>query len=354
MTKRTNGPQPIGSVIGDDLIDRVEKMRERSNQRRIEDEARPGESWADAAARLRKQQAETTRSNIRKPPAADCQPDFFVPTLYDVGARDSRSIMDVAVFRLSKRDKRAGEVIHYELTDGYVEVKAGPDGMASVWDYDLVLMMVSHMTEAMNRYREGKGEKPGRVYRPHISDILKFCRRGDGGRQAEEVEGALDRLKGTTIKNVRERPSPNGQRIMREVEAEGLISSYKVVSRTDNGKIAAVEIEAPRWLHQEITEGKRPEVLTVHPDYFLIEPGIGRFIYRQARRAAGKNQAVWAFQTLYERSGSAGTLKKFTFTLRKLIEINDLPEYHLEEDQGQNGPLLVMTNRTWLTTDGGS
>lgn len=354
MTKRTNGPQPIGSVIGDDLIDRVEKMRERSNQRRIEDEARPGESWADAAARLRKQQAETTRSNIRKPPAADCQPDFFMPTLYDVGARDSRSIMDVAVFRLSKRDKRAGEVIHYELTDGYVEVKAGPDGMASVWDYDLVLMMVSHMTEAMNRYREGKGEKPGRVYRPHISDILKFCRRGDGGRQAEEVEGALDRLKGTTIKNVRERPSPNGQRIMREVEAEGLISSYKVVSRTDNGKIAAVEIEAPRWLHQEITEGKRPEVLTVHPDYFLIEPGIGRFIYRQARRAAGKNQAVWAFQTLYERSGSAGTLKKFTFTLRKLIEINDLPEYHLEEDQGQNGPLLVMTNRTWLTTDGGS
>ena len=185
MTKRTNGPQPIGSVIGDDLIDRVEKMRERSNQRRIEDEARPGESWADAAARLRKQQAETTRSNIRKPPAADCQPDFFVPTLYDVGARDSRSIMDVAVFRLSKRDKRAGEVIHYELTDGYVEVKAGPDGMASVWDYDLVLMMVSHMTEAMNRYREGKGEKPGRVYRPHISDILKFCRRVDGGRQAE-------------------------------------------------------------------------------------------------------------------------------------------------------------------------
>lgn len=56
MTKRTNGPQPIGSVIGDDLVDRVQKIRERSNQRCIEDEARPGESWADAAARLRKQQ----------------------------------------------------------------------------------------------------------------------------------------------------------------------------------------------------------------------------------------------------------------------------------------------------------
>jgi len=349
MTKRSQGPQPIGSFVGDDLIDRVQKIRERSNQRRIEDEARPGESWADAAARLRKQQeAEQGRPNIRKPPAADCQPDFFVPTLYDVGTRDSRSVMDVAVFRLSKRDKRAGEVIRHDLPDGYIEVKAGPDGMASVWDYDLVIMMVSHMTEAMNRYRDGQGDKPGRVWRPHMSDILKFCRRGDGGRQAEEVEGALDRLKGTTIKNVRERKSPNGQRMMREVEAEGLISSYKVLSRTDNGRIASVEIEAPRWLHQEITEGKNPDVLAVHPDYFLIDPGIGRYIYRQARRAAGKDQAVWAFQTLYQRSGSAGSLKKFTQNLRKIIAANDLPEYHLEEQQGQSGPLLVMTNRAWL------
>lgn len=325
--------------------------------RRIKAEARPGETYDQAASRLRQAMAkekQSSASSIRKPPKGDEQQDFFVPTLYDVGNRDSRSIMDVAVFRLSKKEKRAGEVIHYTLPDGYVEVKSGPDGMASIWDYDIVLMLVSHLTESMNRYREGQGEKPGRSFRPHVSEILKFCRKGDGGKQSDDVEAALDRLKGTTIKNVRERPSPNGQRIMREVEAEGLISSYKVVSRTDNGKIAAVEIEAPRWLHQEITEGKRPEVLTVHPDYFLIEPGIGRFIYRQARRAAGKNQAVWAFQTLYERSGSAGTLKKFTFTLRKLIEINDLPEYHLEEDQGQNGPLLVMTNRTWLTTDGGS
>jgi len=375
-----DGPRAIGDTLGDSLT-RLKATIDAKHRKRVEAAARPGETFAQAERRVRAEDAareqeeaeaktaaiasikrnareDTAKAapspSMRRPPEGDAQADFFVPVLYDVATKDSRSIMDVAVFRLSKKDKRAGGVIRYELSDGYVEVKAGPDGMASVWDYDLVLMMVSHLTEAMNRYREGRGEKPGRTYRPHVSDILKFCRRGDGGRQADEVEGALDRLKGTTIKNVRERPSPNGQRIMREVEAEGLISSYKVVSRTDNGKIAAVEIEAPRWLHQEITEGKRPEVLTVHPDYFLIEPGIGRFIYRQARRAAGKNQAVWAFQTLYERSGSAGTLKKFTFTLRKLIEANDLPEYHLEEDQGQNGPLLVMTNRTWLTTDGGS
>ncbi len=67
--------------------------------------------------------------------------------------------------------------------------------MASVWDYDIVLMMVSHLTEAMNRYREGKGGKPGRVFRLHVSDILRFARRGNGSSQVKGVEAALDRLR---------------------------------------------------------------------------------------------------------------------------------------------------------------
>ena len=360
--QRGKGPQQIGDLLGGSLGAYLEKLKagiDAKQQKRIEAAARPGESKEQVAARLRDEDARADRernasssvkspppsSSIRKPPEGDAQPDFFVPSLYDVGTKDSRSIMDVAVFRLSKKDKRAGGVIRYELSDGYVEVKAGPDGMASVWDYDLVLMMVSHLTEAMNRYREGRGEKPGRTYRPHVSDILKFCRRGDGGRQADEVEGALDRLKGTTIKNVRERPSANGRRPMREVEAEGLVSSYKVLSYTENGKIASVEIEAPKWLYREVTEGKRPDVLTVHPDYFLIDPGIGRFVYRLARRAAGKGEAKWAFQTIYERSGSAGTFKEFRRILRNIIEANDLPEYELREEAGQGGPLLVMIYR---------
>ncbi|MCW3588927.1 replication initiator protein A [Burkholderia cenocepacia] len=360
--QREKGPQQIGDLLGGTLGASLEKLKagiDARQQKRIEAAARPGESKEQVAARLRDEDARADRernasssvkspppsSSIRKPPEGDAQPDFFVPSLYDVGTKDSRSIMDVAVFRLSKKDKRAGEVIRYELSDGYVEVKAGPDGMASVWDYDLVLMMVSHLTEAMNRYREGRGEKPGRTYRPHVSDILKFCRRGDGGRQADEVEGALDRLKGTTIKNVRERPSANGRRPMREVEAEGLVSSYKVLSYTENGKIASVEIEAPKWLYREVTEGKRPDVLTVHPDYFLIDPGIGRFVYRLARQAAGKSEAKWAFQTIYDRSGSAGKFKEFCRILRNIIEANDLPEYELREETGQGGPLLVMIYR---------
>lgn len=350
--KKGSDLQPIGNSLGR-VFSQIEAMRE-VHRKRIEAEALPGETFEQAEKRIMQREdtrpsnvstvheqmeLAKTKSTVRKPPRGEKQRDFFVPCLYDVGGRDNRSVMDVAMFRLSKRDKRAGEMIRYELPDGYVEVSSGIHGMASVWDYDIVLMMISHLTEAMNLYREGKGEKPGRVFKPHVSDILKFARRGDGSRQVKEVEAALDRLRGTTIKTMRE----NGK--FRTTESEGLIARYRVMSRTDTQKINFVEIEAPEWIYREITEGKRPEVLTVHPDYFLIDPGIGRFIYRLARRAAGKDAAKWSFKTLYERSGSTGSFKKFCQNLRRIIEADDLPEYVLCEEAGKEGPILSMTYR---------
>lgn len=293
---------------------------------------------------VRSRSMTTVKPTLRRPPADDAQADFFVPALYDVAGKENRSTMDVAVFRLSKKDSRAGGLIRYELSDGYVEVMAGPKGMASVWDYDIVLMAISHLTEAMNRYRAGLGEKPGRRFRPHVSEILKFCRKGDGGKQSDTIEAALDRLKNTTIKIVRHGKSRTG-RPTREVEAEGLLNNYKATSFTDSGKVESVEIELPDWIYREVAETKTPDVLTVHRDYFLIEQGIARFLYRLARKAAGKGEAKWSFRTIFEHSGSTGTFKKFSFLIRALIQANDLPEYGLAETEGQEGPVLVITYR---------
>jgi plasmid replication initiation protein len=288
--------------------------------------------------------APAPRRTLRQAPIGDSQTDFFVPSIHDIASKENRSTMDVAIFRLSKKDSRAGAVIRYELADGHIEVKSGPDGMASVWDYDIVLMAISHLTDAMNKYRAGIGEKPGRHFRPHVSEILKFSRKGDGGRQSEAIEAALDRLKSTTIKIVRE--SYNGKgRPLRYVEAEGLISGYKVLSFTDQKKIAGVEIELPNWIYKQIAEAKKPDVLTVHPDYFLIDSGIGRFLYRLARQAAGKGQARWYFSTVYERSGSTSAFKEFCRMIRQIAEADDLPEYLITEEKGQDGPMLIMTHR---------
>ena len=62
------------------------------------------------------QQNDSPKSTLRSPPVADNQPDFFVPALYDIAIKDTISLMDVAIFRLTKRDSRKGELIPM-LTD---------------------------------------------------------------------------------------------------------------------------------------------------------------------------------------------------------------------------------------------
>lgn len=349
---KPSGPVQIDIALGDYLVGKL-KAAQASQAKNLETKTQPTDplQTTDSAGKETQQQPTSATPSIRKPPNGDTQADFFIPALYDVGTRDSRSIMDVAVFRLSKRDRRAGDVIRYELTDGYVEVSAGPAGMASVWDYDLVLMAVSHLTECMNRYRDGKGEKPGRVFRPHVADVLKFCRRADGGKQKDDLVETCIRLNTTHVAMQRIKKAKNG-RLVTISEGEALINRYKVV-KNESGRPEYIEIELADWMYREITEGKNPDVLTVHPDYFLIDPGIGRFLYRLARRAAGKTEAKWSFRTLYERSGSAGTFKEFCRILRRLIEANDLPEYSIEEQAGQSGPLMLMRHRDSATHNPG-
>lgn len=289
------------------------------------------------------------QTNLRKNPAdkMDVQGDFFfAPVFYDISAKDSRGIMDVAPFKLSKNKKRQSTTIRYELGEGFIEVSSGNAGMASVWDYDIVLMAISYLTEAMNRYREGKGEKPPQVFRPHVSDVLKFCRRDNGGTQKKTIVDALERLSTTHVKIERVETIKGKKKIVNQ--GDNLIGPYKTISSASTKKVEFIEFKVPDWVYDEITKGDSPDVLTVHPDYFLIEPGVARFIYRLARRSAGKDSAEWNFRTIYERSGSESSFGEFCRLVRKAITANDLPEYHLSESDGNSGPKLAMVHRAVL------
>ena len=88
---------------------------------------------------------------------ADKQLDFFVPALRDIPVKDGVGIMDIAVFRLSKSQTRKGDLIRYHLPDAVVEVASGPHGMATIYDYDIVLMCISHLADAMRRHHAGRG-----------------------------------------------------------------------------------------------------------------------------------------------------------------------------------------------------
>jgi plasmid replication initiation protein len=100
-----------------------------------------------------------------------------------------------------------------------------------------------------------------------------------GGDNCARLEQALDRLKGTTLKFIRKDQARSRSK------AIGLIGGYEIISCTAKDRIGTVEIDIPEWFYDAVTTHLKPEVLTVHRDYFLIEKGLGRFIYRLARWA---------------------------------------------------------------------
>lgn len=285
---------------------------------------------------------ESRSPTLRAAPDGDEQRDFFVPGLYDVSVKDTFSMMDVAIFRLSKSHARKGEIIEHVRGDYTILVASDAHGMATIYDYDIVLFMISHLADQTRLWRAGKAPKPSRSFQPHSSDIFRFCRVDPGGVNYTRLEEALDRLKGTTIKFIKQ-----NQRSSR-VEAMGLIGGYKIISYTGKDRIGTIEIDIPEWVYQAVITHEKPEVLTIHRDYFLIDKGIARFLYRLARKAAGMSEARYTLRSLHERSASTRDLKKFAYDIRQLVAANDLPEYDLALVEGKDEPVLVMSRRLGL------
>lgn len=285
---------------------------------------------------------------MRAAPVGDEQLMFFVPAIYDAPVKDDVNLMDVAPFSLSRKSRPG--VIRYELKDSLITIEGGAEsGLATVFDYDIFLNMVSYLAEEVRDYRaeEGRGHRPSlpaKVYRPSSAHILKFCRRSDGGKAYEDLEAALDRLTKTTIKITN---LANGKR--REVDSRPLIGGYRVVSRTGTNKVDQVEITIPDWVYLSIVKAdKTLPLLTLNQDYFLISSGLGRFLYRLARKAAGKTEARYSFKELHKRSGSTQEFRFFQRDLKDFVartQAFPMPDYDLSLNDGQDGLVLRMKRR---------
>ncbi|MBU2090049.1 MAG: replication initiator protein A [Alphaproteobacteria bacterium] len=274
------------------------KVEEAILERRQDQERRKAEKTARPAKPPTRESAKD--SPLRKPPAGDNQHDFFVPVVTDISVKDAIELMDLAVFRLAKSSRRKGDIITHRLADVVIEVSSGPHGMATIYDYDIVLMMVSHLAKQTEKNRrEGINDLPPRIFQPSMGDILKFTKSVSGGRQYMAIEKALDRLQGTQVKITQIGKAAKTRR-------SGyfpLIAGADVVSRTDTGKVDRLAISIPDWIYDAVTSHEKPAILTFDPDYFLLRGALARYLYRLARKAAGNSQAIYKFSTVYERSG---------------------------------------------------
>ena len=331
----------------EELFDVLDRMSTKYQDRRQEEkEQRIEKADKEIRNRIRVQQIAdrhkpVKRSSYRPARPDSNQPDFFTPSVTDVPLKDDISLMDIAPFRLSKRYQRKAETMTFHVKGAEIEVRSDNKGMATIYDYDLILMMISELTEKAELWRQGKRHVPETKFAPSVYDIMRFCQRSTNGREYENTKDMLDRLLGTKI------VIDSDNEKLRRTGGFNLIDGYMVISKTKSGRIGQVSIGIPGWIYDGIVKpkdkDKKPTVLTYNPDYFRLDSAIARFIYRFARKAARTEPAVWALDEVHYHSGSQGEFKKFAYLIRQIVAANDLPDYHLAIRDGRHGQTLVMT-----------
>ena len=273
--------------------------------------------------------------------AVATQPDFFVAYLTDLPWKDQRETMERPFFSLSK-NKRT-EPIEYTSPDGKVWVKVSASveyGMATIWDADILIWAASQL---VNLIEHGHTDIP-RTLRFAPYDLLKALGRKTSGREYEALRAALSRLKATTVQtNIR----TDG---LKKTAMFGWLDSWKEIVDERTKQSRGMEITLPDWLYRGVL--MRGGVLSLHPGYFQLTGGFERWLYRVARKHGGMQDSGFfiSLPTLYEKSGSDGPYRRFKYELRKIVERDELPEYHLAwiEETAGGEPSVHMVRRSKL------
>jgi plasmid replication initiation protein len=269
----------------------------------------------------------------RPPPKGDHQPDLFAASFADIPIRDQRDTMERPFFSLAKKPRFAP--IEYHVGDVWVEVSGNPKfGIATIWDADILIWASTQITEALDR-----GVTPSRVIQFHPYNMLKSIRRPTGGEHYRRLRAALERLTHTAVRtNIR----AEGKK---KAASFHWIESWTEIVDEVTGETTSMTITLPDWLFQGVL--MKGGVLTIHEDYFLLTGGIERWLYRVARKHAGHQEHGWQFtmRQLYEKSGSAARFSDFALDVRKVVELDSLPEYTTVLHKNEEGDEVVQFHR---------
>lgn len=245
--------------------------------------------------------------------------DFFLADLFDYAMKDDGASMEAPIFTLSTKPDLS--IWEWSSKDGNKSVRVMPSvlGRATMHDKDVLIYVVSQMTEGLNR---GRDDAKNRTVRFTVYDYLVTTNRGVGGDDYRRLQESFDRLAGTRIKtNIK----TGGERV---TDNFGILDRVRIVERSqDDERMIAVDVTLSEWLYNAV---QALEVLTIHPDYFRLRKPLARRLYELARKHCGR-QAQWkiGLKLLQEKAGSKSTLKEFRRAVRAIEADNSLPEYRL-------------------------
>ena len=262
------------------------------------------------------------------------QSELFQVTAYDPPLRDNKDVMEYPFLSIQKGRRKP---ITYNSPDGRIFLEiVSPEkyGIATIWDWDLMIYLMAHLSDALE---QGLEVSPWISFAPY--DALRYMKKGTGGKDYKELVSTLRRLIHTGISTSVRFTDTEG-----EEGALRWIDDYKIPRRyaentfirdLDDGEIdfnKPWRVKIPEWIYTPIVEGRKG-VLAVHPDYFNLTGGLERWLYRLARKAVPDKAEVPAFafrmETLHKRSCSTRPLRNFAIDVRKIADKQSLPEYSI-------------------------
>jgi len=253
----------------------------------------------------------------------------FVVATGDASPRDQRDLMERPFFSLAK--SRRVVPILYDVGGVRVEVHAVAEhGMATIWDADVLIWAASQIVEAQNL-----GFPTSRFLRFTPYHLLTAIGRETGASDYKLLKSAFARLQSTVIRTT----IRQGDQWRRHQFS--WLNEWEELTRHD-GSVEGMEFVLPDWFYRGVID--RSLVLAIDPAYFRLKGGIERWLYRVARKHAGRQPHGWRFdfRHLHAKSGSLVRPSDFAIQLRRIAARQPLPGYLLGVEREEGRELLCI------------
>lgn len=240
--------------------------------------------------------------------------DLIEFNIDDSSFKDDMASMEIPIFSLSKNiDTSDWE---WSSVDGKKTIHVFPTskyGRPTMFDKDILLFVISGMVRNLNN-----GMPVSRKIRFIPYQYFIALGKHPTGANYKMLKNGLLRLSTTSIGTNVKTGNIEINKIFRLIDSLSLYEEDKA--------IAGVELVISEWLFNSINTR---QILTINPEYFLLERPIDKRLYEIAKKHCG-NQPEWTIglENLKEKAGSRSDIYEFTRMLKEVM--NESPIFTFE------------------------
>ena len=239
--------------------------------------------------------------------------------------RGERSLMAFPFFALAKSAWMKPLAYHHGAVS--IEVRPSANGVATIYDKEIVLYIASLMAAKLEA-----GEEVAQDFVFTAHDLFSVTGSNHSARSYQRLSEALERLQGTQIKTNIEAGGEGEEGFFSWLSEARL---HYTKTRTGERRLKAVKVRLCDWLYRAILRDR--QVLDYAAAYFQLGP-IERRIYEVARSSGhgGADERIEVdLATFRLQIGYQNPLPNFRTALKQIAGTAIIPDYDLALVEGE-------------------